>query len=148
MSGAFNSPKRKRGPAINITPLIDVMFLLLIFFMVSSTFREHLGIEISLPEAESATDHDVEAHEISVSRGGAFYLGREKLDEDGLRSALEALLEMEPQATLVLRADREADFGRVVRAMDIARNVGGERLIIPTELLEVVPETPATPKAP
>lgn len=142
MSGAFNSPGRKRRPAINITPLIDVMFLLLIFFMVSSTFREQLGIDIRLPEAESATVQDVEFHEILVTRDGEFYLGQERLDEAELRSALGELLEREPQATLVLRADKEADFGRVVRAMDIARNVGAERLIIPTELLEVVPEAP------
>lgn len=137
MSGAFNAPRLKRRPSINITPLIDVMFLLLIFFMVSSTFREQVGIEITLPGAETATAQEVEAYEIIVDRDGQIYFGDEPVDDAGLRSALARVLKEEPAARLVLRADREADFGRALRAMDIARDVGGERLIIPTAPIDL-----------
>ncbi len=136
MNGAFNRGRQKRGPTINITSLIDVMFLLLIFFMVSSTFKEELGIDISLPKAESATSQEVSSHDITVDGDGNFYYGEKQVDETGLRALLIALLKEEPDAQLVLRADQAANFGRVARVMDIARAVGGERLVIPMEFLD------------
>ena len=54
MSGPFGTNPPRRRPLINITPLIDVMFLLLIFFMVSSTFRSEFGIDVALPTAQTA----------------------------------------------------------------------------------------------
>ena len=139
MSGAFNLPSHKRRPSINITPLIDVMFLLLIFFMVSSTFKDDYGIEIELPEAESAESHQEASHEIVVDSEGAYYFGGEAVDEEGLREVLKLFIESEPGATLSLRADRNADFGFVLRVIDIAEAVGGTKLVIPTDLLEVLP---------
>jgi biopolymer transport protein ExbD len=121
--------------------LIDVMFLLLIFFMVSSTFREHLGIDITLPHAESAVEQEVETHEITVTAKGEFFFGEQLVDEAGLELSIVTLLREEPQAILVLRADEGADFGRVVRAIDITRNAGGAKLVIPTRY-EESPETP------
>lgn len=139
MSGAFNSPRHKRQPSINITPLIDVMFLLLIFFMVSSTFKEYYGIEIELPEAESAQPQEEDSHEIVVDSEGTYYFQGERVDEEALRAGLTSLIESEPGATIVLRADRNANFGPVLRVIDIAESVGGGKLIIPTDLLEVLP---------
>ena len=133
MSGAFHAGRRRRRPSINITPLIDVIFLLLIFFMVSSTFKEHMGIDITLPQAENTANQDVNTHEIIVDLHGDFYVDGQGLDAAGVRRELAAILERDPDATLVLRADANADFGHVVRAMDIARDVGGIHLIIPTD---------------
>ena len=131
MSAPFNARRHRRRPSINITSLIDVMFLLLIFFMVSSTFREHFGIDVTLPEAQTAERADVTTHEITVSQEGQFYFGQRLVDEEGLRRAITDLLADDPEASLVLRADDKADFGRVIRAIDIAREVGGTRLVIP-----------------
>ena len=140
MAGAFNSPQHKRKPSINITPLIDVMFLLLIFFMVSSTFREDLAIDITLPKAESAAIQDITAKEIVVDRAGVAYFEGRAVSEQELREALAAVLADDPGAALVLRADGQADFGRVLRVIDIARDLKVENLIIPTDLLESNPE--------
>ena len=131
MASAFGGHPRRR-PTINITSLIDVMFLLLIFFMVSSTFREHLGIDVTLPHAESAAEQTVETHEITVTVEGEFFFGEQRVDDTGLRESIVTLLRDEPEAILVLRADEGASFGRVVRAIDIARSAGGARLVIPT----------------
>ncbi|HOZ46184.1 MAG TPA: biopolymer transporter ExbD [Candidatus Hydrogenedentes bacterium] len=128
--------KRKRKPTINITPLIDVMFLLLIFFMVSSTFREHTAIDIALPTAQTASSHPQAPLEIVVRKSGDLYFGTEPVDEQALKRALTEVLQGDADAVLVLRADREADFGRVVRAIDIAREVGGGHLVIPTDPAE------------
>lgn len=140
MAGAFNMPQRRRKPAINITPLIDVMFLLLIFFMVSSTFKEDMAIDITLPEAASAVSQEIAPHEIVVDREGRVYFGGEAVGDDALKSALGSLLADDPGATLVLRADEEADFGRVIRVIDIARELEAANLVIPTDLLTGVPE--------
>lgn len=136
ITGPFNARRVRRRPSINITSLIDVMFLLLIFFMVSSTFREHFGIDIRLPEAESAVEQERSSREIVVTREGHYYFGDQRVDEEGLREALVRLLEKEPESVLVLRADARADFGKVIRAVDIARVVGGRKLVIPTRFLE------------
>ncbi len=135
VGGPFHSRRARRRPTINITSLIDVMFLLLIFLLVSSTFHEYYGIDITLPEAETAADHEGTSQEILVTREGHYYFGEQWVDEAGLRQALVQLLQKEPEADVVLRADTDAEFGKVIRAIDIARDAGTTRLIIPTRYL-------------
>ena len=138
MGSAFGGRPR-RHPTINITSLIDVMLLLLIFFMVSYTFREHLGIDVTLPHADSAEEHQLDTHEITVTVKGELYFGEQLVDEAGLQKSIVTLLEENPEAVLVLRADEGADFGRVVRAIDITRSAGGAKLIIPTRYQDKAP---------
>ncbi len=137
MTGAFGSRRSRRRPTINITSLIDVMFLLVIFLTVSTTFREQIGLEIDLPQAVTSESHQKETpQEIIVTRDGELFFGGQSVDEQGLREALKRFCETNPETPIILRADKQADFGPVVRAMDIAREVGGTKLIIPTEELE------------
>ena len=146
MIGPFQTGPRRRRPAITITPLIDVMLLLLIFFMLTSTFRQSTGLDITLPQARSGSAQEMELHEVVVDREGQLFYGTTPVDEAGLRQQLTDLLAQDPDAQLVLRADASADFGRVIRAIDIAREVGGEQLIIPTDLpVDLPAESPATP---
>ncbi|MEA3365674.1 MAG: biopolymer transporter ExbD [Candidatus Hydrogenedentes bacterium] len=135
MNSAFRGRTRRR-PTINITSLIDVMFLLLIFFMVSSTCREDLGSDVTLPHAETAVEQTMEPQEITVTEKGDFFFGQQLVDEAGLEKSIQELLRENPDAVFVLRADENADFGRVVRAIDIARDAGGAKLIIPTRYKE------------
>lgn len=135
MTGPFGVPQRRRIPTINVTPLIDVMFLLLIFFMVSSTFKEDLGIDITLPEAESASNQEITAHQVTVDRNGTVYFGGAEVSTESLRGELQEILQENPDAAIVLRADDGADFGRVLRVIDIARELKAANLVIPTEPL-------------
>lgn len=132
VNGPFNATKRRRHPTINVTSLIDVMFLLLIFFMVSSTFKQDSAIDITLPQAESATTQELTVNEIMVDSEGQAYLSGQAVDELQLRAKLEALLQENPNAPLVLRADENADFGKVLRVIDIARSLEAPNLVIPT----------------
>lgn len=134
MDGAFHSPRRRRRPVINITSLIDVMFLLLIFFMVSSTFRETLGIEVMLPQATTASEVDSGTHEIVVTAEEIYFVGEQRVDRAGLEAAVRAILADEPEATLVLRADEAASFGAVVDVFDLARRLGATDLVLPTRV--------------
>jgi len=132
MRPAFGGHTQRRKPHINITSLIDVMFILLIFLMITTTFREHLGIRITLPQVGNAEKQELTTHEITITETGELYFGQQRVNEQGLRDSLVKLFHEDPKATLVLRADQKADFGTVIRAIDIARQIGGERLIIPT----------------
>lgn len=139
MEGAFGAPRRHRRPVINITSLIDVMFLLLIFFMLTTTFREQMGIDVALPEAATAAASDAVEHEITVRDTGELYFRSVRVDWETLRAELESVLRDAPGAPIVLRADKAAEFQDVVRVMDLCRSVGGLQLIIPTHPLEPAP---------
>lgn len=141
MDGAFGA-KRHRRPTINITPLIDVLFLLLIFFMVSSTFREHLGIDVALPRAGTGAPlEEKPPHEVSVKASGEVYLGQRLVSDEELREALAALVKEDPDVEITLRADEDAPFQRFITVIDAARQAGGAKLIIPTQPLHS--KTPA-----
>lgn len=132
MDGPFKTRRARRRLGINITPLVDVMFILIIFFTVSSTFRSHLGVDVMLPRAATGVEEGPGNYEITVDASGNLFWGGQRVDATTLHAALQAVLQREPEATLVLRGDEAAPFQAVVTAMDIARQAGGGRLIIPT----------------
>ena len=136
MSGAFNSPVHKRRPSINVTPLIDVMFLLLIFFMVSSTFKSEYAIDVTLPEAATATAEETDTHEITISESGDFYLDGVIRGVEELRADLVRLKREEPLSNLVVRTDEAARAGRLIDILDLFRELKIKRMVIPTVLRE------------
>lgn len=135
MNNAFGRPRKPRRPHINITSLIDVMFLLLIFFMVSSVFRESAGIDITLPTAATATEQQDAPYEIYIEASGAITFRDEPgIDLEQLEARLRSLLEEEPDARIALSADGESATERFVAVIDLARRIGGKQLIIKTQL--------------
>lgn len=131
---AFGTRRRRRAPIINITSLIDVVFLLLIFFMLSSTFRDQFGIQVNLPTANTAEAQETQPSELRVNSEGQFFFdGKPLATENELRASLQTFVQENPEVPIVLAADAQANFGEVVRAIDIAREVGGTKLIIPTQ---------------
>jgi len=124
--------KRKR-PLINITSLIDVMFLLLVFFMVSTTFAEHPAIKLELPSASTAEPSRLESLTLTIDKKGRMFLNDEAVNDGELRSLLAAAAG-KPDATLVLKADKGVPYGFVIRAMDISRQSGVRRIVSLTEI--------------
>lgn len=124
--------KRKR-PVINITSLIDVMFLLLIFFMVSTTFAEHPGIKLELPAASTAEPSKLEPLTLTIDKKGNMFLNDMPIKEKALRAELEQA-GGKPDSTLVLKADKHVPYGYVIRAMDISRQSGIRRIVSLTEI--------------
>ena len=123
-------------PEINLTSLIDVVFLLLIFFMVSATFERQALLRVELPEASTAeTESLPERVELVITETGDYFLGENMLADprkSTLQLALSQAFEGKPDAVLVLRADARAEHGLVVRAMDAAAAEGITRLSIAT----------------
>lgn len=134
MAGVFGREGGRRRPTINITSLIDVMFLLLIFFMVSSTFKTEHAIDVTLPEAGTSSAQETNVHEILISAEGAFYLDGEALGEERLESELLRIKNEEPLSNVVVRTDEEASAGRLVAVFDLFRKLEIQRMVIPTTL--------------
>ncbi|HKL50302.1 MAG TPA: biopolymer transporter ExbD [Wenzhouxiangellaceae bacterium] len=123
-------------PEINLTSLIDVVFLLLIFFMVSATFERQALLRVQLPEAATAERETLpERVELVITETGDYFVGDNMLADqrrDTLRLALSQAFADRPEALLVIRADSMAQHGLVVRAMDAASAEGITRLTIAT----------------
>ena len=124
--------RKRKQPSINITSLIDVVFLLLIFFMVSTTFAEHPGIKLELPSASTAEPSKLEPLTLAIDKEGHMFLNDAPIKEGALRTKLESAAK-KPDTTLVLRADKEVPYGYVIRAMDISRQSGIRHIISLTE---------------
>lgn len=121
---------------INLTPLIDVVFLLLIFFMVSTTFTKETHLSVDLPEAVGEQSSDVpEQIEILINSDGSYSVNGLALVNNQvatLKSALEKTSEGNNQVPLVITADAKTPHQAVVQAMDVAGQLGFARLSITT----------------
>ncbi|MEM7054965.1 MAG: biopolymer transporter ExbD [Pseudomonadota bacterium] len=123
-------------PDINLTSLIDVVFLLLIFFMVSSTFERQALMRVELPQAATAEQQNLpERIELVITAEGDYFVGDQLLVDQRkatLELALSQAFQSQPDAVLVIRGDAQTDHGLVVRAMDAAAAQGITRLSIAT----------------
>jgi len=128
--------QRRDEPELNLAPLIDVVFLLLIFFMVTTTFVDQVGLDITLPEAEQETEESPpQLLEIGISADGEYFIDGDPLvnrEIETLVRALEETLQEGEIAGIVIRADADAPHRAVVRALDGAGRAGIERVSIAT----------------
>lgn len=131
---------KEESVEVNLTPLIDVVFLLLIFFMVTTTFDRHARLKVSLPESSSkATQQQAEPLVLSIDAKGNYFLNDRQLVNrqlDTLKQALQKTIGRDNKdykdVALVLRADANTPHQSVVRAMDAASQLGLTRLSIAT----------------
>jgi len=123
---------------LNLTPLIDVVFLLLIFFMVSTTFQNESEISLQLPKAsEEPVEVPTEQYEIAVNAAGKFFINDTELvntDIETLRQALFDLTNGQRDIPITIRADAQTPHQAVVTAMDAAAQLGLTRMSIATSL--------------
>ncbi|MDD9817816.1 MAG: biopolymer transporter ExbD [Gammaproteobacteria bacterium] len=125
---------------INLTPLIDIVFLLLIFFMVSTSFQRESEIEITLPQAgPELLEVQPETIEIAVDADDRIYVNQVQIVNSSTRTVREALQELTLEAedpTLVVNADARATHQAVIRVMDAARQLGLQRITFATRFEE------------
>ena len=128
--------QRREELTVNLTPLIDVVFLLLIFFMVSTTFTRETRLAVDLPEATGvASDKSPRQIEILVDEGGNYRVNGKGLVDNRLRTLQAAIYEYSEGDTtrpLLISADADATHQAVVRAMDAAGQMGFAQLGIAT----------------
>ncbi len=116
---------------IDISPLIDVVFILLIFFIVTTVFVEETGIEVNKPRA--ATQQDLERNSIllGVTRTGQVFYGGREIGIAGVRSVVGRLLKQDPMP-VIIQADRETPTEMTVSVLDEARLAGAENVFVST----------------
>jgi len=131
----FAVPKRNGAELLDLTPLIDVVFLLLIFFMVSTTFiREPGGIRVDLPHSD--TQEFIQEGEevvIKINGDGGLFVDDVPVSEDALRTELKRAVQKDPGTTVIIKADRAVEHGEVVRVMDLAKRIGLYKRAVATE---------------
>ncbi|MCK5708588.1 MAG: biopolymer transporter ExbD [Candidatus Aureabacteria bacterium] len=125
MSDIFLFRRKKRKVQINITSLIDVLFLLLIFFMVTSTFVKNPGIDISLPKISKGTNFSQQnVIEIAVTKDKLLYVDGKKISVEELADTVKRLKEMDKTSQVFLKADTLVPYGFIVKIMN-ALQLGG-----------------------
>ena len=115
------------GPAIELTPIIDMVFLLLIFFLVATTFhQEEREMQIALPEAESGAPIAIALREIvvNVDAAGGVVIGGRTMSLEDLRTVVTEAVERNPRQKVTIRGDREASYGLVARVLDVCKASG------------------------
>ena len=123
-------PGGEDEPEINLTPLIDVVFLLLIFFMVSTTFEHQSRIKIELPEATAEpTEQEEEPLEIIIDAQGRYFIGEEQVVNTRLKTLKVAI-------SVIIRADAKTPHQAVVTALDATSQLGLTHISLATSKVE------------
>lgn len=129
----FEGLQRNRK-VVSLTPLIDIVFLLLVFFMLTAHFVKEQALDITLPEAESAKSIDnEEGLEIVLDKTGQILIDKKYVAPNELDEIIQSLLHKRSNKRVILRGDEIAPLGLTVKVMDAARKAGAESLDILTE---------------
>jgi len=123
----------KRMTALNPISIADIVLLLLIFFLLTSTFVIQQGIRVKLPKAFSEQSATPDRVTITMTGEGQLFLGDKIVGLDNLETLLKGKIEEMGNPLVVIRADRSIIIEKAVRVMDIAREAGAEKLLIATE---------------
>ena len=124
------SRHRDRRARVDMSPLIDIVFLLLIFFAVTTTFLEQSGMDLELPESSTAQATDVAPILVEVAAGGEIRFQGEVVSIAGLEAGISDLSE-EERARITVRADRTIEYGLAVQVIDALRKGGAGGVTLP-----------------
>ncbi len=124
--------KKKNSNGIEVTPLIDMVFLLLIFFLLTSYYTKPT-IPVNLPESDSAEIHKESGITIVVTKDGSFIVGKETITKEALPGLLHTLLSSSPEKKVHIQADTSVEFGIIVQLMDDAYKAGARDIFFVAE---------------
>jgi biopolymer transport protein ExbD len=120
-------------PQVPLTSLIDIVFLLLIYFLLTTNFMVEEGIKIKLPQAKAAAPQTEEVVTVYVDQEGRAFLGNEEISLAALFDRLKDTIKDQDNKLVVIRADRAVILNKAVKVMDIAKAAGAGRLCLATE---------------
>ena len=115
---------------IDLTPMLDVIFIMLIFFIVTTSFIREAGIKVNRPSAQTAQKEDRANILVAISPAGEIWIDKQRVDIRGLRPAIQRLKAQNPEAAVIIQADTQARAGLMVEAMDQARLAGVQNVSV------------------
>ena len=128
--------RRSLNSDINVTPMLDVLLVLLIVFMVTAPMLQ-TGVDLELPQAEAGVIQDEEGKLIlSIDKNGDVFLGQTKIPWEELQDKLSANAKVKADGELYIEADKNLPYGMVLRSMAIARKAGVIKLMMLTDPLD------------
>jgi len=132
---------RRRGiiTDINVTPLVDIMLVLLIIFMLTASLIARQAIEVELPRAGQSTSPPTTPLAITITREGALYLNGGLTTGEGLRAAVRAAVARDPKTEAIITADKAVAHGRVVWALDAVKSAGVASFAIQIDPTAITP---------
>lgn len=122
-----NRHSRRQSGAIaevNMTPLIDMVFILLIFFIVTTSFVKETGVDVSRPSAKTAVKKERANILISITPNGEVWMDKRQIDRRAVRANVERMHAENPEGSVIILADKEAKTGLLIEVMDQARLAG------------------------
>ncbi|MCK5041199.1 MAG: biopolymer transporter ExbD [Sphingomonadales bacterium] len=125
-----NHAQADEAEEINMTPMLDIVFIMLIFFIVTAVFVKEAGVSVDKPIAVSAELKQQAAVLIAVTSADQVWVNRKKVEIKALRTVLERLLAENPRGTVVIQADREAKSGITMQVMEAARQAGAPNVAL------------------
>ena len=109
---------------VNLTPMLDVVFIMLIFFIVTASFVKEAGIDVNRPDAATAEKKERGNILVAISESGQIWIDKRQVDPRALRANIERLHAENPQGSVVIQADKDSKNGLLVQVMDAARLAG------------------------
>ena len=127
----FNLPRRKqKDVGIEMGPLMDIVFILLIFFVVTSSFTRETGVDVTKPQAQSASQLEKENLLIAITREGTIHMNERQVDLASLQDILKQSLAKAPDREAVVIADKESETGVLVQVIDMCNLAGVKKVSI------------------
>jgi len=128
--------RQEEESEVNLTPMLDVVFIMLIFFIVTASFVKEAGIDISRPPAATAERKERGNILIAITNNDQIWIDRRQVDPRALRANIERLHAENPQGSVIIQADIESKNGLLVQVMDAARLAGVNNVSLAAEVVE------------
>jgi biopolymer transport protein ExbD len=122
--------------AVNLTPMLDVVFIMLIFFIVTASFVKEAGIDVNRPSAATAERKEKGNILVAISENNQIWIDRRQVNPRALRANIERMHAENPNAAVVIQADEESKNKLLVQVMDAARQVGVKNVSIAAEVVD------------
>ncbi|MCW8331717.1 biopolymer transporter ExbD [Photobacterium sp. SDRW27] len=130
----LSRPSSAREEAqVDLTSMLDIVFIMLIFFIVTSSFVRESGVEVNRPQASNVISQKDAGIFIAITSANDIYIDKRVVDVERVQATLEHLLLEQPEASLVIQADEHAYNGTVVKVMDAAKGAGVQKIALAAE---------------
>jgi biopolymer transport protein ExbD len=128
-----NQRRKSEESEVNMTPMLDVVFIMLIFFIVTASFVKEAGVDVNRPPALTAISKDKGNILIAITENGQIWIDRRQVDPRSLRANIERLHGENPQGAIVIQADKNSQNHLLVAVMDAAKSAGVNQIAIAAE---------------